>query len=85
MFRHCRTTKSATLLIAHLNMANVVEYDSGTLRQLRALGDRSASNSPAVQSPVFGGWLAAGVGRPCSKAGQASSGRWMASSSWATA
>ena len=31
MFRHCRMTKSGTLLIAHMNMAKVVEYDAQTM------------------------------------------------------
>src|SRR5262249_1821954 len=34
MFRHCRMTKSGTLLIAHMNMAKVVEYDSETMKPL---------------------------------------------------
>jgi mannan endo-1,4-beta-mannosidase len=34
MFRHCRLTASGTLLIAHMNMAKVVEYDSETLKPI---------------------------------------------------
>jgi outer membrane protein assembly factor BamB len=34
MFRHCRMTKSGTLLIAHMNMAKVVEYDPETMRPI---------------------------------------------------
>lgn len=34
MFRHCRMTKAGTLLIAHMNMAKVVEYDSETMKPL---------------------------------------------------
>ncbi len=31
MFRHCRLTKAGTLLVAHMNMAKVVEYDPDTM------------------------------------------------------
>ncbi len=34
MFRHGRMTKSGTLLIAHMNMAKVVEYDSATMQPI---------------------------------------------------
>lgn len=34
MFRHCRMTKAGTLLIAHMNMAKVVEYDATTVKPI---------------------------------------------------
>ncbi len=34
MFRHCRMTKAGTLLIAHMNMAKVVEYDATTMKPI---------------------------------------------------
>jgi outer membrane protein assembly factor BamB len=34
MFRHCRMTKAGTLLIAHMNMEKVVEYDPETMKPI---------------------------------------------------
>jgi hypothetical protein len=34
MFRHCRLTKAGTLLVAHMNMAKVVEYDPATMNPI---------------------------------------------------
>jgi outer membrane protein assembly factor BamB len=34
MFRHCRMTKTGTLLIAHMNMAKVVEYDAEKMKPI---------------------------------------------------
>jgi outer membrane protein assembly factor BamB len=47
MFRHCRMTKAGTLLVAHMNMAKVTEYDTNTMTPIW-----SCSNLPNAWAAV---------------------------------